>query len=259
MIKYFERNFMKEKIKIKDLRKSFGAKVVLDGLDLDIYESKILCIIGISGVGKSVVLKNLIGILSPDGGKIFVDGEEFTGAGYDSRLRILSKYGILFQGAALFDSLNIYDNVAFGLRRKKVREDQISKIVPEMLANVGLKGIEDKRPSELSGGMQKRVGLARSIALKPEIMLYDEPTTGVDPITGGAVDRLIKKMRDTFGITSVVVTHDMKSAYRLADRIAMLHEGKIIFSGSPMEFKNSDNPYVQQFIMGRSHGPITVL
>jgi phospholipid/cholesterol/gamma-HCH transport system ATP-binding protein len=250
---------MKEKIVIKDLHKSFGPKVVLDGLNLTIHESKILCIIGISGVGKSVVLKNLIGILTPDSGKIFVDGEEFTDSSAELRFKILSKYGILFQGAALFDSLNIYDNVAFGLRRKKLLEEQIQLIVPEMLENVGLKDIEAKRPSELSGGMQKRVGLARSIALRPEIMLYDEPTTGVDPITGGAVDRLIKKMRDTFGITSVVVTHDMKSAYRLADQIAMLHAGKIIFSGSPDEFKNTDNAYVKQFIEGKAHGPIAVL
>jgi phospholipid/cholesterol/gamma-HCH transport system ATP-binding protein len=250
---------MKEKVKIQNLHKSFGSKVVLDGLDLTLNESSILCIIGISGVGKSVILKNLIGIVTPDSGKIFVDGEEFTGASTDMKFKLLSKYGILFQGAALFDSLNIYDNVAFGLRRKKFLEDQIRKIVPEMLENVGLKGIEDKRPSELSGGMQKRVGLARAIALRPEIMLYDEPTTGVDPITGGAVDRLIKKMRDTFGITSLVVTHDMKSAYRLADSIAMLHEGKIIFSGTPEDFKTTDNIFVKQFIEGRANGPITVL
>lgn len=250
---------MKEKVIIQNLHKSFGSKVVLNGLDLTINESSILCIIGISGVGKSVILKNLIGIVTPDSGKIFVDGEEFTGAKADMKFKILSKYGILFQGAALFDSLNIYDNVAFGLRRKKFLEEQIRKIVPEMLENVGLKGIEDKRPSELSGGMQKRVGLARAIALRPEIMLYDEPTTGVDPITGGAVDRLIKKMRDTFGITSLVVTHDMKSAYRLADRIAMLHEGKIIFSGTPDDFKTTNNIFVKQFIDGKANGPIRVL
>ncbi len=250
---------MKEKIVIRDLHKSFGSKVVLDGLDLTVYESEILCIIGISGVGKSVILKNLIGILEPDSGSIYIDGVEFTGADAETRHRILAKYGVLFQGAALFDSLNIYDNVAFGLRRKHVPEEQIGKTVTEMLENVGLKGVESKRVAELSGGMQKRVGLARSIALRPEIMLYDEPTTGVDPITGGAVDRLIKKMRDTFGITSVVVTHDMRSAYRLADRIAMLYEGKIIYAGPPDIFKNTDNTYVRQFIEGKAHGPIQVL
>ena len=250
---------MKEKIVIHDLHKSFGPKVVLDGLDLTVYESEILCIIGISGVGKSVILKNLIGIMQPDSGEIFVDGVEFTRADSETRQEILSKYGILFQGAALFDSLNIYDNVAFGLRRKKVSEDQIQTIVPEMLENVGLRGVEEKRVSELSGGMQKRAGLARSIALRPEIMLYDEPTTGVDPITGGAVDRLIKKMRDTFGITSVVVTHDMRSAYRLADRIAMLYAGKIIYAGPPDSFINTEDLYVKQFIEGRAQGPIQVL
>ena len=250
---------MKEKIIIQDLRKSFGSKVVLDGLDLTVRESEILCIIGISGVGKSVILKNLIGILTPDSGTIRVDGVEFTGADAETRHRILSKYGILFQGAALFDSMNIYDNVAFGMRRKKISEDEIRKIVPEMLENVGLRDVETKRVSELSGGMQKRVGLARSISLRPEIMLYDEPTTGVDPITGGAVDRLIKKMRDTFGVTSVVVTHDMKSAYRLADRIAMLYEGRIIYTGMPGDFKSTGNEYVQQFIQGSANGPIHVL
>ena len=250
---------MKEKIVIKDLHKSFGPKVVLDGLDLTVYESEILCIIGISGVGKSVILKNLIGILEPDSGTIHVDGIEFTNADAETRHTILAKYGILFQGAALFDSLNIYDNVAFGLRRQHISESEIQTIVPEMLENVGLRGVELKRVSELSGGMQKRVGLARSIALRPEIMLYDEPTTGVDPITGGAVDRLIKKTRDTFGITSIVVTHDMRSASRLADRMAMINEGKIIFTGPPESFGSTDNAYVRQFIEGRAHGPIQVL
>jgi phospholipid/cholesterol/gamma-HCH transport system ATP-binding protein len=250
---------MKEKIVIHDLHKSFGNKVVLDGLDLTVYESEILCIIGISGVGKSVILKNLIGIMRPDSGEIFVDGVEFTGADPETRQKILSKYGILFQGAALFDSLNIYDNVAFGLRRNKVSEEQIHTIVPEMLENVGLRDVEEKRVSELSGGMQKRAGLARSIALHPEIMLYDEPTTGVDPITGGAVDRLIRKTRDNFGITSVVVTHDMRSAYRLADRIAMLYQGRIIYAGPPDSFMNTEDLYVKQFIEGRAQGPIQVL
>ncbi|MBN2160790.1 MAG: ATP-binding cassette domain-containing protein [Spirochaetes bacterium] len=250
---------MKEKIVIQDLHKSFGPKIVLDGIDLTVRESEILCIIGISGVGKSVILKNLIGILTPDSGKIFVDGEEFTDADSETRMKILSKYGVLFQGAALFDSLNIFDNVAFGLRRKNLPEDQIKKIVPEMLENVGLRAIESRRVSELSGGMQKRVGLARSIAMRPEIMLYDEPTTGVDPITGGAVDRLIKKMRDSFGITSIVVTHDMRSAYRLGDRIAMLYDGKIIYTGPPDELKGTDEPHVRQFIEGRANGPIQVL
>ncbi len=250
---------MKEKISIRNLHKSFGPKIVLDGLDLTVFESEILCIIGISGVGKSVILKHMMGILEPDSGSIFVDGVEFTGADAETRRSILSKYGILFQGAALFDSLNIYDNVAFGLRRQDTPEESIRRIVPETLAQVGLKNVEEKRVSELSGGMQKRVGLARSIAMKPEIMLYDEPTTGVDPITGGAVDRLIVHTRDTFGVTSVVVTHDIRSAYRIADRIAMLYNGKIIYEGPPDTFRSTADPMVRQFIDGRAHGPIQVL
>lgn len=259
VIFFHKRKKMKEKIVLRDLHKSFGRKVVLDGLDLTVYENEILCIVGISGVGKSVILKHLIGILQPDSGSITVDGTEFTGADAETRQTILAKYGILFQGAALFDSLNIYDNVAFGLRRKNVPEEQIRTIVPGVLENVGLKEIEQKRVSELSGGMQKRVGLARSIAIRPEIMLYDEPTTGVDPITGGAVDRLIMKTRDTFGVTSIVVTHDMRSAGRIADRIAMLYDGKIIYEDAPQRFREADNPYVRQFIEGRASGPIQVL
>ncbi|MCU0848748.1 MAG: ATP-binding cassette domain-containing protein [Spirochaetes bacterium] len=248
-----------EKIVIDNLRKSFGDKTVLDGINLTVNDGEILCIIGISGVGKSVILKNLIGILEPDSGGIYVDGDCYTDAGEEAKRKILAKYGILFQGAALFDSMNIYDNVAFGLRRTGVGEDEIKTIVPDMLEHVGLKNVEEKRPSEISGGMQKRVGLARSIAVKPEIMLYDEPTTGVDPITGGAVDRLIMKMREDYGITSIVVTHDMKSAVRIADRIAMINKGKIIFDAGPEEFSRTDNPYVRQFVEGRAHGPIAVI
>jgi len=241
------------------MHKAFGPKVVISGLDLHVYEGEVLCVIGKSGTGKSVILKHLVGILRPDSGDIYVDDVCYSRAGNDERMTIEAKYGILFQGAALFDSMNIYDNVAFGMRRKGVSEDEIKNMVPHLLEQVGLRDIENKRPSELSGGMQKRVGLARAIAIKPEIMLYDEPTTGVDPITGGAVDRLILKMRDTYGITSVVVTHDMKSAYRVADRIAMLYDGRVIFSGRPEDIKNTDNSFVRQFIEGRAHGPIQVI
>ncbi len=232
---------------------------MLRGIDLTVREGEILCVIGISGVGKSVILKHLIGIHEPDSGNILIDGIDYTTAEENIRLAIQNKFGILFQGAALFDSLNIYDNVSFGLRRQGISEEEIGETVTGMLLQVGLRGIEEKRPSELSGGMQKRVGLARSIAMKPEIMLYDEPTTGVDPITGGAVDRLIVKMRDSFGITSVVVTHDMRSAFRIADRIAMLFDGKIIYTAEPDEFQKTDNPHVKQFIQGRADGPIKVI
>lgn len=249
---------MEEKVKIVNLKKSFGERVVFSGIDLSISSGEILCIIGKSGSGKSVLLKNLIGLLHPDAGDVFVDGVNFTEADEKTRRRIQAKYGILFQGAALFDSMNIYDNVAFGLRRKGVSEREIGRTVPEMLEHVGLRNIEGKRPSELSGGMQKRVGLARSIAIKPEIMLYDEPTTGVDPITAGAVNELIVRMRDAFRITSVVVTHDINSAYRIADRISMLFEGRIIFTGTAGEIRENENPFVRQFIEGRAHGPIMV-
>jgi phospholipid/cholesterol/gamma-HCH transport system ATP-binding protein len=249
---------MDKKIEIKGLCKSFGEKNVLRGIDLDVYKSEVLCIIGKSGSGKSVIMKHLVGLLEPDSGEIIVDGERFTGADEKARESIRKKYAILFQGAALFDSMNIFDNVAFGMRRKGAPEDEIAQAVPRMLGQVGLKGIEEKKPSELSGGMQKRAGLARSIAIKPEIMIYDEPTTGVDPITGGAVDRLILEMRDSYGITSIIVTHDMNSAYRTADRIAMLYDGKIILTGTPEEIKHSDNDFVRQFVEGRAHGPITI-
>jgi len=244
------------KIIIDNLQKSFGDKSVLRGIDLAVEDGEILCIIGKSGTGKSVILKHLVGIIEPDAGSISVDGVIMTGADNKIKREIISKYGILFQGAALFDSMNIFDNVAFGLRRRGLDEGRVKEIVDESLIQVGLSGTGDKRPSELSGGMQKRAGLARSIAVRPEIMLYDEPTTGVDPITAGVVDRLIVQMRDTFGMTSVVVTHDMTSAYRIADRIIMIFDGKVIFKGTCNEIKKSDNPFVVQFIEGTVNGPI---
>lgn len=255
----YYKDIMNAKIKLDELYKSFGTKKILQGVNLEINPGEILCIIGKSGTGKSVILKHLIGLMQPDSGNIFVDGINFTTADSNERFIIQNKFGVLFQGAALFDSMNIYDNVAFGLRRQKISEEEIARMVPEMLTHVGLKGVNDKMPGDLSGGMQKRVALARAIAIKPEIMLYDEPTTGVDPITGGAVDRLISHMRDSFGITSVVITHDMHSAYRIADRIAMLYDGKIIKTGKPEEFQNSDDPVIQQFIEGRANGPIKVI
>jgi phospholipid/cholesterol/gamma-HCH transport system ATP-binding protein len=244
------------KVDIANLYKSFGEKKVLRGLNLSVSKGEILCVIGKSGTGKSVILKHLVGIFDPDDGSITVDGIVMTGAESKVKREIVSKYGILFQGAALFDSMNIFDNVAFGLRRKGVNEKEVKRTVKESLEQVGLTGAEDKNPSELSGGMQKRAALARSITVRPEIMLYDEPTTGVDPITAGVVDRLILKMRDNYGMTSIVVTHDMISAYRISDRIAMLYEGEIIFTGTPQEIKETDNPYVRQFITGTVKGPI---
>lgn len=247
---------MSDKIQIIKLKKSFADKTILSGTSLNVREGEIFSIIGKSGTGKSVILKHLIGLLKPDGGEIIVDNVDYTKADESSRINIESKYGVLFQGAALFDSMNIFDNVAFGLRRIKTPENEIKNIVHDMLERVGLRDIDGKYPHELSGGMQKRVGLARSIALRPEIMLYDEPTTGVDPIVASAVDDLIVRMRDSFGVTSILVTHDMKSAIKISDRISMLYEGRIIVSGTPDEIIHSDNQYLKQFIEGRSGGPI---
>jgi phospholipid/cholesterol/gamma-HCH transport system ATP-binding protein len=249
---------MNNKIEIRDLKKSFESKHILTGLNLNVIEGEILCVIGKSGTGKSVIMKHLTGILKPDGGDIIVDGKFYSSSTQDELDALISKFGILFQGAALFDSMNIYDNVAFGLRRKKVSEEEINPLIKSLLAQVELYNVENRMPSELSGGMQKRVGLARALAIKPEIMLYDEPTTGVDPITAAAVDRLILKMRSEFKITSVVVTHDINSACRIADRIAMLYEGKIIYTGSPDDIMKSENEIIKQFIEGRADGPIQI-
>lgn len=238
------------KISIKNLHKSFGENVILRGVNLDVMKGEVLCVIGKSGTGKSVVMKHLVGILNPDAGEIIVDGVNFTEADDEIRRSIVGKYGILFQGAALFDSMNVFENIAFGLRRQKLQEDEIAFMVRDMLGQVGLGDIGNRRPSEISGGMQKRVGLARAIVMRPEIMLYDEPTTGVDPITAGSVDRLILEMRDKFGITSIVVTHDMKSALEIADRVAMIYEGEIIFTGTPEEVADSEIEVIQQFLKG---------
>jgi len=194
---------------------------------------------------------HLVGIFKSDSGKIFVDGQEFVPDSRESFSKIISKYGILFQNGALFDSMNVYDNVAFGLRRLKLSEKEIEERVNESLANVGLAGKGELFPSELSAGMQKRAALARSIAVRPEIMLYDEPTTGVDPITAGAIDRLIVKMRDIYKITSIVVTHDVRSAFRIADRIAVLNQGKVVYCASPLEIEQSSDTFVRDFVQRR--------
>lgn len=244
------------KIDVRNLKKSFSGKEVIKGASFFVNEGEIYSIIGKSGTGKSVILKHLIGLLIPDSGGIFVDNIEYTGAGEKTRREIESKYGILFQGAALFDSMNVYDNVAFGLRRMNTAEDEIREKINDIFMKLGLKKINEKLPHELSGGVQKRVGLARSIVLKPEIMLYDEPTTGVDPILASAVNDLISMTRDSLGITSIVVTHDIKSAVKISDRISMLFDGSVIFTGTPEEMRETDDPYVRQFVKGTSNGPI---
>lgn len=245
-------------IKIVDLHKAFGTKKVLQGVDLEIRHGEIMVVIGQSGSGKSVLLKHLIGILKPDRGRILVEGQDITGLDDEEILTITPKFGMLFQGAALFDSLSVGENVAFGLQRYTDRpQAEIRKIVTESLGRVGLKGIEDLMPFELSGGMRKRVGLARAIAYKPRIILYDEPTTGLDPIRADSINELILRMKKDLEATSVVITHDMVSSFKVADRIAMLYNGKIVGVGTPKEIQSSDNPVIQQFIHGKSEGPIT--
>ncbi len=246
------------KIQIRDLRKAFGPKQVLNGIDLEIATGESLVIIGGSGTGKSVLIKNVIGLIGPDSGSIMIDGQETTTMGTAGRDKIMRKFGMLFQGGALFDSLPVWENVAFGLIQvQRMGREQAQQRAIETLAQVGLPAaVADLSPSELSGGMQKRVSLARSIATQPEILFFDEPTTGLDPIMGSVIDDLIVKNVRELGATALSITHDMTSARRIADRIAMIHEGKIIWSGTVEEIDNCDNAYVNQFINGRAEGPI---
>jgi len=245
------------KIKVVDLHKAFGTKQVLKGLNLEINQNETMVIIGQSGSGKSVLLKHLIGLMKPDRGQVFIDGQEITALRDEEIMKLSRKFGMLFQGAALFDSLTVAENVAFGLRRHtNLSEEEITRAVQESLARVGLRGVEHLLPYELSGGMKKRVGLARAIAYSPEIILYDEPTTGLDPIRADAINDLILHLKEELCVTSVIITHDMKTTFKVADRIAMLYDGCIIEIGTPEEIRQSTNPVVQQFIHGRATGPI---
>lgn len=246
------------KIKIVDLYKSFESKQVLKGLNLEIEAGETMVIIGQSGSGKSVLLKHIIGIMRPDRGQVFIDGQEISALPDEEIMKLSRKFGMLFQGAALFDSMTVEENVAFGLRRHtRLSEAEVQQLVRTSLEQVGLRGVEHLLPYELSGGMKKRVGLARAIAYSPEIILYDEPTTGLDPIRADAINSLILELKEKLRVTSVVITHDMNSTYKVADRIAMLYDGQIIEIGTPEEIRRSTNPVVQQFISGRAEGPIT--
>jgi len=246
------------KIKIVDLYKSFENKQVLKGLNLEIEAGETMVIIGQSGSGKSVLLKHIIGIMRPDRGQVFIDGQEISALPDEDIMKLSRKFGMLFQGAALFDSMTVAENVAFGLRRHtRLSESEVQQLVRTSLEQVGLRGVEHLLPYELSGGMKKRVGLARAIAYSPEIILYDEPTTGLDPIRADAINYLILQLKEKLSVTSVVITHDMNSTYKVADRIAMLYDGRIIEIGTPEEIRHSTNPVVQQFISGRAEGPIT--
>ena len=244
-------------IRLEDVHKSFGDNHVLRGVSLEIPKGKTVVIIGQSGSGKSVLIKHMIGLLKPDRGKIFLDGRNICGLDEEALAGIRSRFGFLFQGGALFDSLTVGENVAFGLKRyAKLDRDGLDSKVKESLEMVGLRGIEELMPHELSGGMRKRVALARAIAYQPEIILYDEPSTGIDPIRADAINDLINLMKERLSVTSVIITHDMVSAYKVADTIAMLYQGEIVQTGTPDEIENSDNQIVQQFIHGRAEGPI---
>jgi phospholipid/cholesterol/gamma-HCH transport system ATP-binding protein len=246
-------------IEIQDLRKGFGGSEVLRGVNLTIKRGETVVVIGRSGCGKSVLLKHIIGLMKPDAGRILVDGVDVTAIDGKELYQFRRKFGMLFQGAALFDSLSVWENVGLGLlEHTDMGEEEIRKRVREKLALVGLTDIEDARPSDLSGGMKKRVGLARAIAMDPEIVLYDEPTTGLDPIMADVINQLIRTLQKTLKITSIAVTHDMKSAYMIGDQLAMLHEGRIVFEGTPEEIMRTHDAAIRQFIEGRAEGPISV-
>ena len=248
------------KIKISNLHKAFGKKIVLDGVDLELRKGESLVVIGGSGTGKSVLIKCIQGLLTPDSGSILIDGEETVGADREQQAALHSKMGMLFQGGALFDSLTVWENVAFGLlENQKMPRKQAKTEAIRVLRQVGLApDVADLSPSELSGGMQKRVSLARAIATKPEIIFFDEPTTGLDPIMAAVINDLIIESAKGLGATALTITHDMASARKIADRIAMLYKGKIIWEGTVKELDKTDNPYVLQFINGSSQGPIKV-
>lgn len=247
-------------IDLIDLHKSFNSKRVLQGVQLRIERGETMVIIGGSGSGKSVLMKHIIGLLRPDHGEVWVDGKNIATLDDRSLNELRKKFGMLFQYAALFDSLTVWENVGFGLRQHtRLSDQEIKEIAKEKLAMVGLQGVEDLMPAELSGGMKKRVGLARAIAMEPEILLYDEPTTGLDPIMADVINELIVEMKRRLHVTGVAITHDMTSAYKIADRIAMLYQGKIEEVGTPEEIRNSKNPVVHQFITGSSVGPIVAV
>ena len=244
-------------IVVEGVSKSFGAKMVLDETDMLIHKGETLVIIGRSGEGKSVLLKHIVRLLEPDCGRIWVEGQEISQLGRRSLMDLRKKFGFLFQGSALFDSMNICKNVGLMLsEHTNWSEERIVERASECLSQVGLDGAAEKLPSELSGGMKKRAGLARAIVMEPEYILYDEPTTGLDPITGDAINDLIIKLQKQLGVTSIVVTHDMPSAFKIADRMAMLSRGKIVFSGTVEEVRQTDHPMVRQFIEGNSQGPL---
>ncbi len=237
-------------IRIEDLHKSFGGNHVLKGVDLEVEHGSTVVILGASGSGKSVLMKHMIGLLRPDSGRVFVEDEDIVQVSERELERLRRKFGMVFQGAALFDSMTVYQNVSFPLREhfRRMPEDEIRQKVAEKLEVVGLSGTEDKFPAELSGGMRKRVGLARAVVMDPKIVLYDEPTTGLDPITTDDVDDMILQARDAFGVTSVVISHDIASAFKVATRLAVLYDGQIVAEGTGDELRKHPHPHVQEFL-----------
>ncbi len=247
-------------IRIRGLARRLGRRQVLNGIDLDIPTGETLVILGRSGTGKSVLLKHIIGLMTPDAGTIEVDGQIVTGLQERDLNEVRKRFGLLFQGAALFDSMSVGDNVGLPLREHtRMSEPEIQARVAERLEWVGMPGIEGMRPSSLSGGMRKRVGLARAIAMDPAYILYDEPTTGLDPIMSDVINRLIRALQQRIGVTSIVVTHDLHSAWHVGDRIAMLHEGKVVFTGTTAEARASQLPLVKHFIEGSSEGLVETM
>ncbi len=245
-------------IKVQGVEKSFGRNHVLRGVDLEIKDGETITIMGGSGTGKSVLIKHLVGLLKPDKGRIFIDNQEITAMNEDELFQVQKRFGYLFQGAALFDSMTVGENIAFGIRN--LRPDlkkNLKDVIVEKLSVVGLRPeVAQLKPAELSGGMKKRVGLARAIAYEPDYILYDEPTTGLDPIMSDVINDLILGLQKKLGVTSVVVTHDMTSAYKISNRMAMLYEGRIVSIGTPAEIRGTTNPLVKQFVTGSSQGPI---
>ena len=251
-------NATANKIEVRGLKKSFGAKTVLDGIDIDVAPGESLVIIGGSGTGKSVTIKCILGLMQPDAGTITIDGQNAIGLRRRDRDAMMRKFGMLFQGGALFDSMTVWENVAFSLiQGQHMKRDAAREVALEKLAMVRLgEDVASLLPAELSGGMLKRVALARAIAGEPEIIFFDEPTTGLDPITADVINNLIAETTSELKVATISITHDMASVRKIADKVAMLHEGKLIWQGPVEEIDNSDNPYVDQFIHGRAEGPI---
>jgi phospholipid/cholesterol/gamma-HCH transport system ATP-binding protein len=254
---------MTPKIRTQNLCFAVDGRDILKEITLDVAPGEILCVMGLSGTGKSTLLRCIAGLTEATSGEIWVDGEEITQMTEKERTRVRAKMGVVFQYAALFDSMTVFENVAFGILRgprrkenRKLSHEQVAERVRALLGEVELEGIEARLPAELSGGMRRRVGLARALATKPEIVLYDEPTSGLDPVTAAAIDDLIKRTRDKEGVTSIVVSHDMQSIFRVADRVLMLYEGTMRIWGTPQAIQGSSDPVVQQFVRGEVRGPI---